>query len=59
MGKEGEEEERKVSHVIAGFYLSSQQSHNRNVLQHLANKDNAPSLSLHSEAPESKHFSLW
>lgn len=49
--------EREVSHVIAGFHLSSQQSHNRNVLQHLANKDGSPSLSHHSEASKSKHFS--
>lgn len=67
MGKEGEvegvngrlrgkERERKVSHVIAGFHLSSQQSHNSNVLQHLANKDDSPSLSLHSEAPGIKTF---
>lgn len=57
--KESERErEREVSHVIAGFHLSSQQSHNSNVLQHLVNKDDSPSLSLHSEAPESKHFSL-
>lgn len=57
-GKERmKEREREVSHVIAGFHLSSQQSHNRNVLQHLANKDDSPSLSLHSEGPKSKHFS--
>lgn len=52
----GKERERKVSHVIAGFHLSSQQSHNSNVLQHLANKDDSPSLSLHSEAPGIKTF---
>lgn len=32
---------REVSDVIAGFHLSSQQSHNRNALEHLVNKDNS------------------
>lgn len=50
------EREREVSHVIAGFHLSSQQSHNRNVLQHLVNKDNSGSLTRRSEGPKSKHF---
>lgn len=50
--------EREVSHVIAGFHLSSQQSHNRNVLQHLANKDDSASLSLHSKGPQNQNIFL-